>query len=357
MELTQTLNQKETAQLLSGFLGNLKSHEKPILIYETTGVKLDKPLFMDIHEGSFTPKTLLKKYPLSDNQMMFIFVLSKHYVYKKGLGGFEPCFKVTGLTTKGHIITTHTRNNNILDIPYSSVPYGMFKNKEDFNKERNIAKKTLIVISDKNNIVSVGMRHTYRDLDYEILSYEGEKPLEAKITCVYKGKSDISRVIIRGRDKHKVGTVRINSDYFFVDSSGYNTEYFKQRLFDELNKRNNIKIVNELVSTDYTSDINKLLDEIVSLKNMALVELINITNETDIAHRLFSCVKLSYYVIDDIQELIDDLKRIREEYNNGGIEHSIHMTPELVKYNLKTIMKSISNIKQKLFDELKQSDI
>lgn len=362
MELTQTLNQKETAQLLSGFLGNLYSHEKPILIYKTTGVKLDKPFFMGIHEGSFTTNALLKKYSLSDNQMMFIFVLSEHYAYnpKTGSTNFEPCFKVTGLTTDGHIFTSHTNNNDILGNlradQYYSTPYAIFKDKKDFDRERNIATKTLIVISDKSNIVPVSKRHIYRDLDYKILSYEGEKPLEARITCIYEEKSDISRVIIMGRDKHRVSTVCIRSNYYSIDSSGYNTDYFKQQLFNKLNKRNNIKIAGELVSTDYTSDINKLLDEIVSLKNMALAELINITNETDIAHRLLHCVTSSYYVINNIQNLINDLKRVREDYNNGSIGHYLYMTPKLVKHKIENITKSISDIKQKLFDELQQTN-
>ena len=358
MELTQTLNQKETAQLMTDFLGNLDGHEKPILIYQTIGIKLDKPLFMDIHEGSFTTNALLKKYPLSDNQMMFIFVLSEHYVYnyKKRLADFEPCFKVTGLTTKGRIVTSHTRNSDIMDILYCSRPCVIFEDREDFNKERNIAKKTLIVISDKNNIVTVGKRHTYRDLDYSILAHEGKEPFEARVTCVYKEKLDIPRIIIRGRDKHRVSTVRIRSDYYNIDPSGYNIRYFKQRLFCELEKYKNIKIMSEIVSTDYTSDINKLLDEIVSLKNMALVELINITNKTDITHRLLQCVTSSYYVIDNIQDLIAILERVREEYNNGGIGHYIYMTPEMVKHKLENITKSIFKIKQELFSELQHTN-
>jgi hypothetical protein len=349
MELTQTLNQKETAQLLSGFLGNLDSHEKPVLIYKTTGVKLDKPFFMDIHEGSFTTDDLLKKYPLSDNQKMFIFVLSKSMDYKH-------YFKVTDLTTKGDITTSSTKNNGILNnlesSQHFSAPCFAFASKKDFNKERNIAEKTLIVISDYKNIVIVDNRHTFKGFRYTIPARKGEKPLEARVTCVYE---EDSRLIIRGRDKHKVDTVRLHYQNHDIDPSGYFTKYFKQRLLSKLDKRKGIK---ELVSTDYTSDINKLLDEIISLKNMALAELINIdTIDTPIAYSLLKYVESSYNVIRGIELLVDNLKAIKEEYNNGNMHPCTHWTPELVEQRLEDFMKSIIKIKQKLFDELQQTDI
>jgi hypothetical protein len=369
MELTQTLNQKETAQLLSGFLGNLDNHEKPFILYKYMGIKLDKPFFVDIHEGSFTTNSLLKKYPLSDNQMMFIFVLSEHYVYnyKKGSMCFEHYFKVTGVTTKGRIFTSHTNKDNILSTlqpdQYYSTPCVIFTNKKDFDRVRNIAEKTLIVISDKSNIVPVSKRHTCEDLDYTIPAHEGKEPFEARVTSVHRGKSDVIRFIISGRDKYKVSTVRSTYLYYSIDPSGYNIKYFKQRLLSELDKRKRIKSIGELVSIDYISDMNKLLDETVLLKNMALAELINIdTADTDIASNLLRCTRLSYEIINRIQDLMDDFKRVTEEYNNGDIEdigdlwRYDYLTPKNVERSLENFMKSISDVKQKLFDELHQTN-
>jgi hypothetical protein len=370
MELTQTLNQKETAQLLSDFFDEITKSESEISkrfrhiqikhIYESTGVKLDKPLFMDIHEGSFTTNALLKKYPLSTNQVMFIVALYNTKDYWSGTDKVNHC--ITRVYNTGKVYTdgmrsSYRRQENYLSPKLFNIPYTL----DEFNSLRKRAFKTLVIVANRNNMIMKENR-TDRDIyDSRVLSDLSYNPAPARVQIV----DDIGSyyvVALTGRKAPYLHTTRIykhwSNDEYPLDHSGYVVGYFRNNLDSRLNLYKKRLELKKVATTDYSSYLQKIYDETVVLKNLLASTLIN-TTDTELVHnmsQLLSSVSRAFSDYDDIKKRLNNTITYYNGNKSDTYPYTFSSDRDVMRY-IENCEDRLSTIRKELFDYLQQADI
>lgn len=369
MELTQTLNQKETAQLMADFFSELTKSESEVSnrfcniqikhIHESTGVKLDKPLFMDIHEGSFTTNALLKKYPLSTNQMMFIIILYNTKDYWSGTDMVKHC--ITRVYNTGKVYTDGMRNNyrrqeNYLSPKLFNIPYTL----DEFNSIRKRAFKTLVIVADRNNMITKESRKD--SYDSRVLSNLSYNPASARVQIV-DNIGSYYEVALKGCKEPYTHTMRIYKHYsngeYTIDPSGYVVGYFKDCLIRRLDSHKKRLEFKKVATKDYSSYLQKIYNETVVLKNLLGSTLIN-TTDTEFVHnasQLLSSVSRAFSDYNDITKRLNNtITHYNENKLNTYLPYTFSSDREVMRY-IENCEDRLSTIRQELFDYLQQADI
>ena len=357
MELTQTLKQKETARLLSNFFkrrGNFMYRK----IYESTGVKLDKPFFMGIHKGIVDTKELLKKYPLSDNQEMFIVVLYKEQNHYTRLEDTHYC--MTRVFDTGKISTRDSRSWGEDEEYLADGLCHISKTVVDFGKARKRAYKTLVIVADRSNIVPRKNRIDKEKCAYRILNNLDSNPASTRVNVV--GISDefwfghTIRVTLRG-SSYVMGIDTKIKEPCPIDHSGYILGYFRRNLMKRLKQYKNFMGARKVLSTDYSSSLQRIYDEMTVLKNLLGSAFINATDTEVIGavNNLIYRVSKTFVLYDDIKEIFDSTIAV---CNGVKVTNSGYFSSDKeVKGYLSRLENDLNDIKQELFDYLQQADI
>lgn len=368
MELTQTLNQKETAQLMTDFFSELTKseskrdeHLQAKHIYESTGIKLSKPFFMDIHEGSFTTNALLKKYPLSTNQVMFIVVLYKKINYWSELEELE--HTITRVYDTGKIYT-HTkswkssfdRSEHYLSSGLLGIPNSM----ADFNDQRKKAHKTLVIVADSNNMITNEDRKNKYDLESETLDMLEYNPASARVHII-EDNPNYFKVTLRGSNIQNPYTMPIYKNALFstIDPSGYVVEFFRDKLNDRLEQHYEYLGVKKVATTDYSQPLQKVYDEMTVLKNLLATTLISVT-DIDIMNKLSKLIQSVTVAFSDYAYIEERLNRTVTCYNKNETRddwYGIFLSDNDVTWRLSDLEEELSDIRERLFDYLQQADI
>lgn len=368
MELTQTLNQKETAQLMTDFFSELTKseskrdeHIQAKHIYKSTGIKLNKPFFMDIHEGSFTTNALLKKYPLSNNQVMFIVVLYKKKNYWSELEELE--HTITRVYNTGKIYTrtkswksSFDRSEHYLSSGLLGIPNSM----DSFNDQRKKAHKTLVIVADSNNMITNEDRKDKYCTESDILDMLEHEPASARVHIIEDNREDFE-VILRGSNIQNPCTMTIDKNDLFspIDHSGYVVEFFRDRLDDRLEQYREYLGVKKVATTDYSQPLQKVYNEMTVLKNLLATTLISVA-DIDLMNKLSRLVQSVTVAFSDYVYIEERLNRTVTYYNENEPQedwYGIFSSDEDVTWKLSDLEDDLSDIREKLFDYLQQADI
>jgi hypothetical protein len=368
MELTQTLNQKETAQLLSDFFDEFTkavsgrfAHSKIKHIHESTGIKLDKPFFIDIHEGSFTTNALLKKYPLSTNQAMFILVLYKTRDYWSGTDEIEHC--ITRVYNTGRVYTDgmrhdYKRREDYLSTRAFKLPYTL----DGFKNSRKSAYKTLVIVADKNNMLPRERVKHSDNYDTNKLGSLQYNPASARVNVVEECDS-YYHVTLKGSNAPDPFIKKIykSSNYLsdFVDHSGYVVGYFRDCLDRRLDTYKKSLKIKKVATTDYSLPVQKVYDEMVVLKNILANTLISTTATEHVnkINNLIYSVSRAFSEYDSFKKRLDKTVTYYNETGANTYISGIFFSDKEVMDYLETLESRLSTTRQELFDYLQQADI
>ena len=370
VECTQTTHQKETINLIKDFFQSASTNnyrtewEVHIMasLFKTTGIKFNKPFMAEVFEGSFTTNSLLKKYPIKASQVMYIFTICGRYSYYDEKTHYE--VKSTRVYHYGKVYTDGNYNlrwGNEKYFNFRTAP--TYYTLDDYNKYRQQAIKTLVLVADKDNIVEKDNRISVSEKEYDIMQniFNGYDDYKAHRVLLVDIEDNKYWVTLRNGKGEKY-QYRNSYCYEPIDHSGYCVVSYRKSLINRLGKYRNYLKLKRVVKTDYSWELKTRQDEIIVLKNLIATSIISNTGSKE----LITLTGLMDKITDitrSHENIISKLNRSKEAYEKcehksiSSFNFGCYEEVTGVLQDFEYLDRSILYIRTKLFDEVLQQDI
>lgn len=382
MECTQTANQKETVKLIKDFFSSVGSRiigagwGTGIIskLFGITGIKFDKPFMVEVFEGSFTTNSLLKKYPINESQVMYIFTIREEH---------SSCNERTYYNVKStrvyHYGKVYTNGNDDLkrrEEYFDDTQLSAYKNLDDYNTYRQQATKTLVLVTNKKNVIGVKSRKTIskrecdllqdicRDYDYSYNRYRVDYDNNAyKTHRVKLVKKEDNKYWVALRNGIGRDYIYRNSYYFEpFDKSGYCVVGFRKYLTNRLGKYRDYLKLKRVAETDYSQELQTRYDELIVLKNLISTSTINNT-DSETLWVLNNLMRTTISSINSHENITKKLRNSKEAYKECEHKeiryypHKCYMKIDDITDDFEKLDRSIKDIRTELFDRVLQQDI
>jgi hypothetical protein len=319
-------------------------------LFKVTGIKFDKPFVAEVLEGSPIISSLLKKYPINESQVLYIFT---DY-------GKNERYKATRVYHDGKIYTDryYTPNENYFGSSQISTYYTL----KEYNQCRQQAIKTLVLITDEENVVKVNNRESAIEEERRLLSdiYRHYDSTDCKIYRVKVEKEDNSCYITLKHGRGEKYEYQTSNRLEPIDKSGYCVEAFRKSLAKKINNYKNYQKLKEVVKTDYSQELQARYDEIIVLKNLVGTSVINNTDRETL-DTLYDLMDTVISVLSSYDKIVRELKEAKKnckEYKNKPFSfqtyNCYYKAVDDVTEDFEDLDQSILELRTDLFNEVLQ---
>jgi hypothetical protein len=329
-------------------------------LFDITGIKFNHLFMAEVFEGSFTTNSLLKKYPINERQVMYIFTVGGDKTYYE--------LKATRVYHDGKIYTERNNNQNRVKEDYfrcCEIP--TYENLKEYNQYRQRATRTLVLVASKWTVVALENRKPVSEKDERVLQ-----------NLVWNDRCDtyykIHRVKLVGEEDRMCHITLINGtgkiykynklfrpEHF--DKSGYCVVSFRKSLIRRLESRRNYLKLKRVVETDYSQELQTRYDETIVLKNLIATSILNNTDlkTLDKLDRLMgktlSLIILHGQIISWLEKSSENYEDYKHEPFNFNTRYCYYLTVDEVTKSFEELDQSIMKVRTELFDEVLQQDI
>lgn len=193
MELTTSFKDPNTVMTVHDFFKGCNFQASDKELFEALGIRLGKPMEIQIIEGRFTHKSLLKALPIDDSQSIFIFVKIKNKIQR---GSDHILYtrvtkkEVSYLSSGYGLWNGRLKNEPYVD--YIHRYYNMIPtNKTEFENIRKNAFQTLAFVVNNSDLV---LRKSKREMYSHLYD-------DIPTVSLDKIETDIDELMVRCNDK------------------------------------------------------------------------------------------------------------------------------------------------------------